>query len=67
MERCPFSKSGKHRGGVVVPGDDEHDLTFFCDRCLSIRRVPASGGLPLDDATASVLKSMMKGDSNAQR
>lgn len=51
MQRCPFTKSGRHNVCVVTPGDDDGDLTLFCAVCCSIRRVPAKGAIsvPLDD------------------
>ena len=71
LEPCPYSKSGKHNTHIVIPSDDDRDLTLLCGNCMTMRRVPASGSLrqgsPLDDWPASEIKTIAKGSTDAER
>lgn len=60
MDPCPCTKSGRHEIGAVIPESSDGDLTFYCQRCCAIRRVPASGGLlaaRLDDLDAERIRA----------
>lgn len=57
MDACPFSKSGRHELLALIPSDDEHDLTLFCAACGGMRRVPATGAIPIPADYVQVLWS----------
>jgi hypothetical protein len=59
MDPCPADKRGRHELMALFVNDVEHapdtDVTFACQRCGALRRVPLTGALVisrLDDASA---------------
>lgn len=56
-------KRGAHHGAIVVPSDNDGDLTWVCEACGAMRRVPVAGGLPspssLDDLSADAIGSLV--------
>ena len=53
LPKCKVGKRGRHHISAVLPGEDEGFLTFYCDLCMAVRRMPASGDIPvLDDMDA---------------
>lgn len=61
LEPCPYSDDKRHKMFAIVPGDDDGDITLYCERCVAIRRVPASGSLggSLDGLTADEIAAAM--------
>lgn len=57
MDACPFAKDGAHRITYLIPSDDDQDLTLVCHRCGSMRRVPATGAIPIPADYVQVLWS----------
>lgn len=62
LDPCPYSKFGQHDLGVITPESDDGDLTFFCDRCGVIRRLPVRGAVSgsLDSLTAEQIAEAMR-------
>lgn len=65
MDPCPFGKRGAHHMMVITPENDAGYLTFACEACGSLRRVPATGGLvpasPLDDVDMVAIAQFFAG------
>lgn len=61
LDPCPFDKRGRHHLVAVLPGDDEHDVTLYCESCGSLRRMPASGSLStsLDDFDSDAIARLV--------
>lgn len=56
MERCPRGRKGRRSLAAIIPGDDDHDITLYCETCGALRRAPATGAIllsRLDDLTAA--------------
>lgn len=65
MDPCPVSKHGRHELTAVLPDDDTHDMTLFCDACGAMRRVPVSGSLTggsLDDLDPALIAASIGRD-----
>lgn len=62
LDPCPVDKYGRHDLGVITPESDDGDLTFFCERCGTIRRLPAKGAVTgsLDGLTAEQIAEAMR-------
>jgi hypothetical protein len=63
MARCPRGKKGAHQIAAIVPGDDEHDITLYCEHCGALRRAPATGELMvsrLDDLDAETIERIAR-------
>jgi hypothetical protein len=60
MDPCPAAK--RHLLNVVLPEEMDGDMTFFCERCGALRRVPVAGSIlpdqPLDDLTAADIAAL---------
>ena len=59
MDPCPHGKKGRHQLAAIIPGDDEHDITLYCEQCGALRRAPATGPVlaeRLDDLSAEEIK-----------
>lgn len=65
MDPCPADpKRGAHELSAILPDDQHGDLSLFCDRCGSIRRVPVSGALvpeSLDPMSAAEIERRLFG------
>lgn len=60
---CPSGKRGRHHLAAILPGDDEHDVTLYCEACGTLRRMPATGALTssLDDLDAVTIARLVEG------
>lgn len=63
LDRCPYSKKGAHHLAAIIPGDDDHDVTFYCEWCGALRRLPATGALTssLDDLDPLTIARLVEG------
>ena len=61
---CPVDKYGRHDLGVIVPESDDGDLTMFCERCGTVRRIPVRGAVSgsLDGLTAEQIAEAIRAD-----
>lgn len=52
MERCPYSKKGKHALSVIVPETSDEPATLFCEVCGMTKTVALTFPVPADDLVA---------------
>ena len=48
LDPCPSNKRGRHNLTAVYPDDAQYDLTLFCNRCGTMRRLPLTGAILAD-------------------
>ena len=62
MAPCPVAK--RHSLAVILPEETDGDMTLFCERCGSLRRVPVAGAIlpdaPMDDLTAAEIAALTR-------
>lgn len=62
LSRCPFGKKAHHLV-AIIPGDDDHDITLYCEKCGALRRAPATGSIlleRLDDMDAASIERVAR-------
>ena len=63
LDPCPAAK--RHALNVILPEESDGDMTLFCERCGTLRRVPVSGSLlpdsPMDDLSSEELELLIRG------
>ena len=62
MEPCPVGKRGAHELSVIIPENDDQDLTLFCCHCGALRRRPVTGSLSpvLDNLTSEQIEAAFR-------
>lgn len=61
LDPCPYSKRGDHHAGMILPESSDGYLTWYCEACGAMRRVPASGAIQgerLDDLSGAEIAAL---------
>lgn len=50
MDKCKVGRKGRHQLAAIIPGDDDHDITLYCE---GMWRAPQSPGQRAGPAVSS--------------